>query len=100
MNIHVRLAFLVSICTILTAGAENWGQEKPPGQGTKKEGQWNVTPVGKSRSIFMRRYFEDANRLLVAIDSEPPQLWDTKNGVRVAILADQKNGMDSCAISP
>ncbi len=45
-------------------------------------------------------HFEDQHRLLLAIDSAPAQLWDTQTGKRIAILSDQKAGVDSCAISP
>ena len=37
--------------------------------------------------------------VLVAIDAQPPQLWDSRTGKRVAILSAPK-GIDSCSVSP
>jgi WD40 repeat protein len=66
----------------------------------RKEGKWEVTPIGRAYGRLYYPHFADQHRLLLAIDSDPAQLWDTQTGKRVAILAGQKRGVDSCAISP
>lgn len=66
----------------------------------RKEGKWEVTPIGRAHSRLHHPYFAAQHRLLLAIDASPAQLWDTQTGKRIAILADQKNGVDSSAVSP
>jgi WD40 repeat protein len=74
--------------------------DKPTSGGPRKEGKWEVTSLGQIKDRFYYPHFAAQHRLLLAIDRKPAQLWDTKTGKRIAILAGQKKGVDSCAISP
>jgi WD40 repeat protein len=65
----------------------------------RKEGDWQVTQIGKARDCWISKPFSKQNRLLIALDQQPPQLWDTECGKRVALLQGLK-GIDSCDVSP
>jgi WD40 repeat protein len=71
----------------------------PQARPTRKVGDWEVTTVGFARDRRIAQPFEEQHRLVIALDSDAPQLWDTRTGKRVAVLREQE-GMDSCAASP
>jgi hypothetical protein len=84
---------------VLVAQAAEKKQVPETGE-PRQEGRWEVTPLGRSQHRLYYPHFAAQHRLLLAIDSKPAQLWDTRTGKRVAILSDQKAGVGSCAISP
>jgi WD40 repeat protein len=62
-----------------------------------KEGDWKVTPIGQPRFCY---HFADQNRLLLVSKGKDPELWDTQQGQRVAILGGCKAGIETAAPSP
>jgi WD40 repeat protein len=85
--------------SVESTGAAEKEENRAAGE-PRKENKWEVTPLGRCSDRLYYPHFADRRRLLLAIDSDPAQLWDTQTGKRVAILTDQKQGVDSCAISP
>jgi WD40 repeat protein len=53
--------------------------------------------IGSSR---FSHYLAEQNRLLVAVHGKAPELWDTKQGKRVAVLSACKAGIDTEDVSP
>jgi WD40 repeat protein len=64
---------------------------------TRTEGDWQVTPVGHFHSA---RYFAEQDRLLLVSEGMRPELWDTKQGRRVAVLRECSPDIDTAALSP
>jgi WD40 repeat protein len=63
----------------------------------RKEGAWTVTTLGVERSgCFM----EKEQRLLVACDGKPPELWDTAKGKRIAVLREHAGAVEVSVPSP
>jgi hypothetical protein len=53
---------------------------------SRKEGVWEVTPVGR-----VHTHAQSGDRLLVTADSCAPELWDTKLGKLVARLSQHQD---------
>jgi len=64
---------------------------------TRKEGDWAVTEIGRLR---FRRHFAEQDRLLLVAEGKSPELWDTKQGKRVAVLKECKRAIESADASP
>ena len=95
------ILYFVSFLSGQLSGNDADKEQKREEGESRKEGQWEVTPIGRCQDrLYRSHFFEGQHRLLLAIDSALPQLWDTQTGKRIAILSDQKAGVDSCAISP
>lgn len=90
---------LAGTSLLLLRGAEAKQPQDPSSGRPRKERDWDVTLVGVSRERRIAQPFDAQHRLVIALDSAPPQLWDTRTGKRVAVLSEQE-GMDCCALSP
>jgi WD40 repeat protein len=64
---------------------------------TRTEGDWQVTSVGQ---LHFARYFREQDRLLVSSKGMRPELWDTRQGQRVAVLRECPPDIDTAALSP
>jgi WD40 repeat protein len=63
----------------------------------RKEGDWKVTTLGQLR---FARHLDKEHRLLVACYGKAPELWDTMQGHRVAVLYDHRGAVGSATRSP
>jgi WD40 repeat protein len=90
---HLKRGFL--LLTVLLAG----GCEEPtPEAAPRKEGEFEVTPLGKSPRY--RHYLPAQHRLLFHSVGQPPELWDTKQGRRLAFLREQEGDLGDADVSP
>jgi WD40 repeat protein len=62
---------------------------------TRKEGVWEITEIGK-----LRYHDAQGDHLVIGAEGQPPQLWDTAKGKRVAVLHQHKGALESAAFSP
>jgi WD40 repeat protein len=75
------------------AGDRKAEPEKP----ARKEGKWEVTPVGHLDSW---RNLDAPGLLLLGSYNQPPQLWDMKSGKRLAILHEHRPRSNLVAVMP
>jgi WD40 repeat protein len=60
-------------------------------------GDWKITSLGRLRFV---RNFDKGHRLLVACNGKSPELWDTVDGQRIAVLYEHRGGLGAAAPSP
>jgi WD40 repeat protein len=93
------LVSFLALAAVVSVAAGDPSDDEPELGTPQKNGDWEVTPIGKCQHTRFNRFFGEQHRLLVAVDDLTPQLWDTEKGKRVAVLRGNK-GIDDCAVSP
>jgi WD40 repeat protein len=84
-------AVVVAWCFVVVAPSPAFGD--PEG----KVGDWTVTTFGRLR---FRMYSESQHRLLLASEGQVPELWDTRNGQRIAVLRQHEGELGAAGFSP